>query len=232
MAYTAPLTANTANSVILEDSWSRTVVKLWGFTSAGDAEGSVLKVNAAALVGACVDLTFNVAQYHTITQQYGFVPGELITGAGGATAYVVSYTANTTANSTLRVVYDPSTSNTFGDTEQITGSRLGTVVTLNDVVTPWYQLNIESIWHSITSKNGEGVALEFAGANSTFETVVLLHGEGYLGKNSSIPTVLRNPQSASDPNIYLTTYNFAAKSSYMIVLEIGKTSGYGYPAAG
>lgn len=230
------LAANTANVVILEDNHNRSVFKMWGFTSAGDAEASVLKVNAAALVGACMDLTINAAQLATATKQYKFVPGEVITanGGSGAVGVVATWTPGAgAANSFLRVVLTNATV-PFANTDAIVGGRLGTAVTIINAARPWYQLNIESIWHTITGKNGEAVGLEWQDASGGANTItaVLLHGENYLGKSSTIPTRIPNPHANTDPNLFLSTYNFAAKSSYTLLVEIGKADGYGVPVAG
>ncbi len=232
----AALTVNTASIVILEDNHNRCVIKLTGFTSAGDAEASVLKVNAAALVGACMDLTINAAQMALNTSHYKFVPGEVVTanGGSGAVGVVATFTPGAgAANSVVRVVLTNSAV-AFANTDQIVGSRMGGVANVALAARPWYQLNLESIWHTITGKNGEAVGLEFqdatGGANTA--TAIILHGENYLGKASTIPTRIPNPHANTDPNIYLSTYNFAAKSSYSLLLEIGKQDGYGVPVAG
>lgn len=221
--------ANTANVVILEDSSTRTVLKLW--YQGGTGEANTLKVNAAALGGACMDLTFNIAQQATISGMYKFVPGEQIVADNTAIiGSVVSFTpAVVGANGTLRVALsDPTIA--FTNSSIITGGRLGSVITLNQATRPFYQLQIESVWYSITDKNGEAIAIEFADASGqagNTAPALFLHGQNYLGKNSNIPTKIPNPHANTDPNIYISTYNFLANSSYMIVLEIGKTAGYG-----
>ncbi len=148
--------------------------------------------------------------------------------------YVVNWQpANSSANGVITAVLDDPTK-PFTNTSIITGQTFGSVLSLNQASRPWYQLNIESIQHSITGKGGEAVGLEFqaasGGANTT--SAIILHGESYIGKNSTIATRIPNPQANTDPNIYISTYGFILDSSFSITLEIGKGAGYAWPVEG
>jgi hypothetical protein len=225
-----PLAANTFSNVVLSDTHHKTVVKLFFFLNSGTTEqGDVLAVNASALVGVTMDLALPGGGLG----QQGFLPGEVVTANGGTNAIgnVVAY--NPGLNS-LRVVL-ANAAIVFAAADPLVGSRSGARVGVISAARPWYKLSIESIWYDIPTQNNQTVGIGFAaaaGGGAALDSI-LLHGQGYFGKNSGLSMTIPNPKANSgDPNIYVSTYNFDALNSYTVILELKKSDGYGRPVEG
>lgn len=200
---------------VISDTDRRHVVKRVNFAN---SESSALVVNAAALSCAIVQVT-------TDASANNFKVGETITSSSGGSAVVQDVLSPTKINLI-------NATGTFSDNDTLTGSTTLRTRTQDGAVAPdTYVLQVARVIYDVTnSNNGEVVELiwEGTGGGANNRTIVNLSGKGVLEFDSH---GARIPNNANTPtgNIIITTNHWDSKSSYSIILDINKYSGYAQP---
>ena len=211
------IASNTPNVQILVDTSSRLVAKFLYYTANGQVETDTLKINVATLAYGAHTLV--LANNNTLV-----VPGAVVHGAtSNASAYVVDW-----QRSSNTILLTQLTGNTaFADAETVTLTFGNTVVTTTtkasgSFATPTRNLDITSIWYSVTS--GMVVELGFAGASANSSSMVL-SGSGYFGKNA-LPAQIDNGATSPTGNFFISTPVAGANTAYTVIVEFRKTTGF------
>ncbi len=225
------ITTGTANVQILIDTGSRLVAKFLYFTTDSTDEADVKKVNAAALAYASYSSTL---QTRNVPVQAGLT---MVGNTSGATASVVdwNYTTNT-------VQFTALSGNTAFAADEVVNFKLGstTMFSCNTVnaaaafTTPSRQLNLTSVWYSISDRMV--VELGFGGRYANNDPFVgasmVLGGQGYFGKNAlaaRVDNAVLNPTG----DVYVSTYSTeTVPLAYTLICEFDKVKGYASPALG
>lgn len=213
--------ANTvAINQVLEDGSSRVMTKHIYHANTAVQEADVLKVNVATLSSRTLILNTTNAAAGMV--QYGFVPGEMVTGnTSNAHGFVIGWVPPVGANGGILTVMVAN--GTFSGTEQVTGDRMKTTMPLASVTDPTHLIHIESIWWSV---QGTGkVEVEWGGAGSTYKTAMVLAGEGYWGDNA-LNGIISNDIASPNGNVYVSTHGLAAGGGYSLILRFQKGAGF------
>lgn len=220
------ISSGTANVQILIDTSSRLVARFLYYTSNGANETDSLKINVSTLAAQAYSLV--VANSNVYVQ-----PGAVVVGTT-SNAHAIVSEWNKAVNTAVITALTGNTA--FADNEVLTftfgNTTLGTCNSKSSsaFVTPARNLDITSVWYSISA--GMTVELGFGGAyaNSTAYVApsMLLSGSGYFGKNA-LPAQLDNPVLNPTGNFYISTYNdgtLGTALSYTVITEFRKTAGF------
>lgn len=200
---------------VITDTDRRHVVKRVNFAN---TESSALVVNAAALKYAVVQVTTDAAANN-------FKVGETVNSSSGGTATVQDVLSPTKIN-----LID--VSGTFADNDVITGQTSLKTRTQDGAAAPdTYVLQVARILYDISpSNNSEVVELmwEGNGGGANNRTIATLTGQGVWELDTH---GARIPNNANNPtgNIVLTTNHWDTKSTYTLVIDLNKYSGYAQP---
>lgn len=208
--------ADTVKTLTLVDTSSRAAIHLTNLSD-GTGEAAVLKVNAAALSGAYREITMAANASLAL-----FKIGETVTSSGGATG-VVAYEDQLANGAILvRVV---NCTGTFGTGETITGGTTTVArVQTGAQVIPSYRVMISRLVFSV--ENGAAALIwEGTGGGANNRTAWACSDAGDI-VFSEMGGSLRNDANSATGNIVLSTRGFNANSSYSIVMNLQKTSGY------
>jgi hypothetical protein len=213
-------TSNTAQTQILLDTSTQLLAKFMYYTADGTNESDVLKVNVETL--SCRTFELTIAN----TANAAFQPGDLVTGVtSNNTGYVSEW------RSTTNTLVITETSGAFTNAEVLTLNRTNKLVpTTGTVVTPTRQIEINSIWHSVTG-GAMSIELGFNGvhANTTayVHPVMMLSDSSYFGKNA-LPAQITNPALNPTGNFSISTYKTEAHTtlSYTVIVQFRKTQGF------
>lgn len=222
------LSANANSVTILTESSDHVMVRLFLHQNTAGNLSSLLVVNTDAL-------TFRT-QYLTIDPAVFFPPGCLVVGSASGTEATVCYNVN--ANTIMVTTTDSSNdASLFTISDILVGNREGTGNTsfpnqlgLSANVTAVGDaprvLAIDGVSWSVQGPNA-AIGLEF-GNSTVFETVMMLSGRGYYGKNE-LDAPIEPTDHAHDTNIYISTYNVPAGGGYSITLSLRKVEGFASP---
>jgi hypothetical protein len=209
--------ADTVKVQTIVDTSHRTSVLLTNLSDA-TGEADVLKVNAAALVGAFRTLT-TVAN---VTNGY-FKIGEVITAnTSGATGVVADQEQLSNGSLQLKVV---SCSGTFATGEALTGSDSNTTQVQSGAQSiPSYRFTLSRIVYSVV--NGAAVLTWHGTGGGANNRVAWNCSDSSDIVFSEIGGALPNDANSATGNLTLTTRAFNANSSYSIFMNLQKMSGY------
>jgi len=199
---------------VIADTDRRHVVKR---VNSANTETSALVVNAAAL-------SFAVVQVTTASSANNFQVGERVEATSGGTGTVQDVLSPTLVN-----LID--VSGTFANNDTLTGGTTGKTRTQNGAVAPdTYVLQVARVLYTVGGGNEKSVELlwEGNGGGANNRTIVTLSGTGVLEFDSQGARIPNNANVATG-NIILTTNQWNANSTYTIILDVNKYSGYAQP---
>ena len=231
MAYSA----TTAETQILTESAERLTLKCLRYVKTANDEVDVLKVNAETLLYR----TFQLIPSSNAFGASGLPPGTIITSANAVsnvTAAVVSVAANgavlvtQAANTTVSSNAANSSMFNVGEVFSPVSSGIGGSFTLGSVVTPKRVLELGSIQYAIAGDLSK-VGVEWGGLNATANMVyttirLLTEGTEYIGRSLLQTDMLATAAANSDGNLYISTYDMLAETSYDLTFEIWKVQGF------
>lgn len=210
--------ADAVTTQTIHDSVVRAVVNLTN-TSDGTGETNVLKVNAAALTGAV----------------------KLMTVAAGANTFKIGetvFTGNSTSNSTATVadVNEARTVWTLINVSDANGHFInGATVTgatttktraqSGALASGTYRLSATRIVYNVS--NDASVKLLWGGTSNG--TAIILTGSGIHDLSAQGLALKPSETDTPNGNLLVTTVGFAANSTYSVLVELKKTSGYAQP---
>jgi hypothetical protein len=211
--------ADTVTTQTIVDTESRLVVKLTN-VSDGTGESNVMKVNAAALVGAYWSVPLSNAAARP------FKVGETVTCTAGGTGVVMDY--DRAANGTHTILYLRNVSGSLPTGNVLTGATSSVTRTISGTAAAAdYRLTCSKLVFNVASG-----LVELIWAGGTPRPIAVLSGTGALrfaAEGAAIPNNAVTPTG----NVNLTTHDFITgtantefKSGYTIWAEFKKVSGY------
>ena len=208
--------ADTVKTLTVVDTEHRAAIQLTNLSD-GTGESAVLKVNAAALMGAYREITL-VAN---ASLAY-FKIGESITASGGATGVVADQQPLSNGAVLHRVT---SCTGTFATAETITGAQTAVARVQTGAQTiPSYRFTLSRIVYSV--EGGAAVLIwEGTGGGANNRTTWACSDASDV-VFSELGGALRNDANSATGNMLVSTRGFNANSSYSILMDLRKTSGY------